>query len=259
MKPTKTTNYSRSEDLSLERFDEIKIQIENDIASVTAEDLDIFFTESLNDKRAISFLNYYNKTVLDKEIINFGEFKHHWAIQWMRKQVYQEFDNHFEETKQEIIKNKDIGNVPFIGNYYIQSRLLSNDIYDQLNNIGVGKVLISSGQTLPNINLPVSMPQNVIKAQVASSVKITWNSNLESDLAGYKIYSYLNGLYSLVTELANVTEYTIPNATINILYFVTSYDINKSGIDDQYNGNESWYSLANSAPNAPTNLALDAG
>lgn len=115
MKPTKTTNYSRSEDLSLERFDEIKIQIENDIASVTAEDLDIFFTESLNDKRAISFLNYYNKTVLDKEIINFGEFKHHWAIQWMRKQVYQEFDNHFEETKQEIIKNKDI--VAFFNKY----------------------------------------------------------------------------------------------------------------------------------------------
>ena len=89
---------------------EIKKQIENDIAAITDEDLDIFFTESLKDKRVISFTNYYNKTVLDKERINFGEFKHQWAIQGMKKQIYQEFDSHFEARKQEILKEKDIKN-----------------------------------------------------------------------------------------------------------------------------------------------------
>jgi len=89
---------------------EVNKQIENEIAAITADDLDIFFTKSLKDKRAVSFINYYNKTVLDKERINFGEFKHQWAIQGMKKQFYQEFDNHFEAKKQEILKEKDIKN-----------------------------------------------------------------------------------------------------------------------------------------------------
>jgi hypothetical protein len=89
---------------------EIKKQIENDIATITADDLDIFFTESLKDKRVISFTNYYNKTVLDKERINFGEFKNQWAIQGMKKQIYQEFNSHFEARKQEILREKDIKN-----------------------------------------------------------------------------------------------------------------------------------------------------
>jgi len=89
---------------------EIKRQIENDIATITAKDLDDFFTKSLADNRTISFINYYNKTVLDKETINFGEFKRQWAIQGMKKHIYQDFDNHFEERKQEIIREKDITN-----------------------------------------------------------------------------------------------------------------------------------------------------
>jgi len=89
---------------------EVKRQIENDIATITAKDLDDFFTKSLADNRTISFINYYNKTVLDKETINFGEFKRQWAIQGMKKHIYQDFDNHFEERKQEIIREKDITN-----------------------------------------------------------------------------------------------------------------------------------------------------
>jgi len=89
---------------------EVKRQIENDIATLTAKDLDYFFTESIADNRTISFTKYYNKTVLDKETINFGEFKQQWAIQGMKKHIYQDFDNNFKERKQEIIKEKDIKN-----------------------------------------------------------------------------------------------------------------------------------------------------
>ena len=45
---------------------EIKKQIENDIATITAEDFDDFFIKLLSDKTTISFINYYNKTVLDQ-------------------------------------------------------------------------------------------------------------------------------------------------------------------------------------------------
>ncbi|GAH89827.1 unnamed protein product, partial [marine sediment metagenome] len=47
---------------------------------------------------------------MDKETINFGEFKQQWAIQGMRKYIYQDFDNNFEERKREIIREKDIIN-----------------------------------------------------------------------------------------------------------------------------------------------------
>jgi hypothetical protein len=87
---------------------EVKSRIENDVACMTAGEFDDFFTKSLSDRRVISFTKFYNKTVLDKEKFNFGEFKHQWAIQGMKKYIYQYFEENFEELKQEIIDEKDI-------------------------------------------------------------------------------------------------------------------------------------------------------
>lgn len=89
---------------------EVKSRIENDIAGMTAGEFDDFFTKSLSDKRVISFTKFYNKTILDKEKFNFGEFKHQWAIQGMKKYIYQYFEDNFEKLKQEIIDEKDIIN-----------------------------------------------------------------------------------------------------------------------------------------------------
>lgn len=99
---------------------EVKRQIEKDLKMITPSDFDNFFTKSLSDKRVISFINFYNKTVLDKEKINFGEFKHQWAIQGMKKHIYQDFENHFEEKKQEIINEKDI--ISFYNKYCRKDR-----------------------------------------------------------------------------------------------------------------------------------------
>lgn len=86
----------------------VKRQIGEDLSSITVETIEKLFSDSLKDKRVISFLNYYNKVVLDKGNIDFGEFKHQWAIQGMKKRTYQEFSNHFGERKKEIIKEKNI-------------------------------------------------------------------------------------------------------------------------------------------------------
>ena len=87
---------------------EVKSKIENDVAGMTAAEIDKFFTKKLFDKRVISFTKFYNKTVLDKERFNFGEFKHQWAIQGMKKHIYQYFEDNFEELKREIINEKNI-------------------------------------------------------------------------------------------------------------------------------------------------------
>jgi len=99
---------------------EVKKQIETDIATITPMDIDNFFTEALKDNRAMSFISYYNKTVLDKENINFGEFKQKWAIQGMKKHIYKDFDNNFEERKREIIREKDI--ISFYNKYCREER-----------------------------------------------------------------------------------------------------------------------------------------
>lgn len=89
---------------------EVSKIIEKDFSSITAEEICDFFSKSLTDSRAMSFIKYYNKTVLDKNDIDFGEFKHQWAIQGMRKHIYQEFNEYFGERKQEIVNEKDIRN-----------------------------------------------------------------------------------------------------------------------------------------------------
>jgi len=88
----------------------VKDQIENEIGNLNESELNTFYSNALKDKRAVSFINFYNKTVLDKENINFGEFKHQWAIQGMRKSFYQNFEDNFEDRKQEILAEKDIKN-----------------------------------------------------------------------------------------------------------------------------------------------------
>lgn len=71
------------------------------------------------------------------------------------------------------------------------------------------------------------------------SIKLTWDPNSESDLAGYKIYESLvnGGPYVLNKDVGKVTELTLdmagkPDGTI--YYVATAYDLR---------GNESSYSI----------------
>jgi hypothetical protein len=86
----------------------VKKQIEEDLKYIKEKELEKFFESFQHYKRNESFIKYYNKTVLDKEKINFGEFKSQWGIQGMTKEVYSFFDNNFDRLKEEIIIKKDI-------------------------------------------------------------------------------------------------------------------------------------------------------
>lgn len=86
----------------------VKRKIEEDLRRITTRKIEVFFDNVLKDRRAMSFIVYYNRTVLDREKINFGEFKYEWAIQGMTKEVYKFFDMHIEKLKDEILKEKNI-------------------------------------------------------------------------------------------------------------------------------------------------------
>lgn len=82
--------------------------IESDFQEFNDEKLEKIFDEFKEDKRTITFINYYNSIVLDHTKINFGTFKARWAIRGMTKEAYSYFDNNFIKLKQEIISRKDI-------------------------------------------------------------------------------------------------------------------------------------------------------
>lgn len=88
----------------------VKIQIEKDFKALNEFELEKFFETFKEDKRTLSFLDYYNRTALDKEKIDFGEFKRQWAIQGMTKQVFNFFSDNFVKLKEEIQKERDIKN-----------------------------------------------------------------------------------------------------------------------------------------------------
>lgn len=86
----------------------VKIQIENNFNALNESELEKLFEKFKGDRRTISFLEYYNKTVLDKEKIDFGEFKRLWAIRGMKRKVSNFFNENFDKLKEKIQKEKDI-------------------------------------------------------------------------------------------------------------------------------------------------------
>jgi hypothetical protein len=98
----------------------VKKQIEKDFNQTNLQELEIFFDKFLKDNRTLSFIEYYNKTVLDKERIKFSQFKRQWAIQGMTKEIYTYFDENHDQLKGEIITKKDISS--FFENYCTRDR-----------------------------------------------------------------------------------------------------------------------------------------
>lgn len=86
----------------------VKKQIEEDFKTLNEQELEKFFEKFKEDKRTLSCLEYYNRTVLDREKIDFGEFKRQWAIQGMTKEVFNFFNENFEKLKEEIKKERDL-------------------------------------------------------------------------------------------------------------------------------------------------------
>ena len=62
---------------------------------------------------------------------------------------------------------------------------------------------------------------------IAASLKVNWNANTDSDLAGYKVYyGTTSGTYASSVNVGNTTTYTIPNLGTGKTYYValTAYD-----------------------------------
>jgi len=98
------------------RSDLIKKKIEDDLDSIDEEYLEKFFDKFKWDKRTLSFIKYYNKTVLDEIRIKFSTFTYQWALHLTRK-FYTYFDENYDKVINEIKTKKDLIN--FYNNFCI--------------------------------------------------------------------------------------------------------------------------------------------
>lgn len=100
---------------------------------------------------------------------------------------------------------------------------------------------------LPDTIAPVIPPSEVHKTDLgAGSVLISWEPNLETDLAGYKVYwgNFTGYSFANSIDAGNVTSYILSGVSINDTIGVTAYDTQANGVRDQFDGNESWFTYA---------------
>ena len=165
---------------------------------------------------------------------------------------------------QTVLKLEDSNTVNANNNFWGTTDLpsISEMIFDRNENFELGIATITSILNVKDLNAPITTIKNLSKINENSRIKLTWSANTESDIAGYKIYygGYTGYSFSTVIDAGNVTTYTLPTGvSLNDPIAVTAYDTSKDGTDDQFDGNESWYSLANTRPSTPAALAGDVG
>ena len=133
-------------------------------------------------------------------------------------------------------------------------------IYDYSDDFELGAVDYTPFSNTLNTPAPISPPSNVIKSVSGSDVVINWTANAEADVAGYKLYygDPTGYSYSTVIDLGNVTTYTVTGGEVATEYAITAYDSSIDGTDDMVDGNESWYSLANTVPELPSGVTIEA-
>ena len=123
-----------------------------------------------------------------------------------------------------------------------------NDYTDEIERKGI--VDYDPSLSAASSQAPISIPGGVTKALLfGSDVILSWDAVTASDLAGYKIYSKVGEVHTLVKDVTDKdsTTYTVVGGDINTKYVITAYDTGADGDNDQVEGTESWYSSEFSA------------
>ena len=129
------------------------------------------------------------------------------------------------------------------GNYWsnVNSSDIPKSIFDYNDRVDLrGNVNFGNALTSPSVDAPIAPPMNLMKSTTPGGVKLQWSANEEKDLAGYKLY--VNSKKSSdALDLGNVNEYIVSGGDIDDTYYITAYDTDADGTDDQYEGHESWF------------------
>ncbi len=130
---------------------------------------------------------------------------------------------------------------------YNDSASIATVIYDFADNASLCSIDFVPFQISPDTSAPVIPPTHVIKRDsINNLLHVWWNKNSESDLHGYKVYygGFTGYSFTNVFDAGTDTSAALPGVAITEPVGVTAYDLLANGFLDQYEGHESWYTLA---------------
>ena len=128
---------------------------------------------------------------------------------------------------------------------------INSTIWDYFDDGALSIVHYTPILTSPDITAPVTPPVNVVKTDLGGgNIQISWNTNPETDIAGYKVHwgSPTGYSFSSYYVAGNVTSCILNNFSINDTVAVTAYDTQMDGVNDQFEGHESWFTYAIGKP-----------
>ena len=139
------------------------------------------------------------------------------------------------------------------------SSLIDSFILDYSDDTIYCQIHFTPFLSLPDTAAPVIPPYNVVKTDLGNnSVSLTWEPNLESDLAGYKVYygNFTGYSFSNSMDVSNSTSVIVTGESEADTISVTAYDTFMDGKDDQLEGHESWFTYASQFPVGVNNAIL---
>jgi len=137
---------------------------------------------------------------------------------------------------------------------------ISFRIFDKEDDTALGKVLFAPYLSGPQ-NIAVPPPVNPVKQMVHDTLRISWESPANGDVAGYRVYyRQLNRFhYEEVTEILDTTFVQLPGNDILEDIAVTAVNSEADGDSDQHEMNESWFVMAQMYPFAGKDTVMCEG
>jgi len=150
---------------------------------------------------------------------------------------------------EDIVINSTVFDLSITENYWGTSdtSIINRLIYDKADNPSLGKLFYNPFLVAIDTSNPISPPFNVIKQFINNKVQLTWISNEEIDLSGYKIYygDFVNYTFSGNIEIGLDTIFVLQNElSIYDTIAVTAFDSAMSTPHAQNLGHESPFSFA---------------
>lgn len=149
-----------------------------------------------------------------------------------------------------LVKNLNTSfDIPAYDNYWgtTSTSVINQSIYDWFDNPVKSFVLYTPILTSPDTTAPISRPRGIQLIESCNEPILFYNSNLELDTKGYKIYyGNFNGYefeYSIDLGDTNIFDTQLLSAYGTIA--ITAYDNLADGINDLTEGHESWYRFVN--------------
>ncbi|MDP2723849.1 MAG: NosD domain-containing protein [Bacteroidales bacterium] len=139
-----------------------------------------------------------------------------------------------------------------------QQNLIDSLIWDHQDDPNTGNFFYIPYLTEPDTNLPISPPSGVKKQMINGQARISWNTNQESDLAGYYVYygEFQYYHFEKSTDAGLVESLVVDNIYFNDSVAVTAYDGNGVSENAQLLGFESPFAFAEYFPYAGENSEI---